>query len=45
MKRMVDEKEVVKNITAVDDGIKVEQLDGSSKVVPISGGGGGGTVD
>ena len=40
MKRMVDEKEVVKDIEATSGGIKVTQLDGSSKTVPVSGSGG-----
>ena len=37
MKRMVDEKEVVKDIEAVEGGIKVLQLDGTSKTVEVGG--------
>lgn len=40
MKRMVDEKEVVKDIQTAEGGIKVVQLDGTSKTVPVSGSGG-----
>ena len=42
MKRMVDEKEVVKDIEAVEGGIKVIQLDGTNKTVEV---GGSSTVD
>lgn len=38
MKRMLDEKEVVTSIEAVDDGIKVNKLDGTSDTVEVGGG-------
>lgn len=37
MKRMVDEKEVVKDIEATSGGILVKQLDGTSKTVEVGG--------
>lgn len=38
MKRMINEKEVVTNVEAVDDGLKISKLDGTSNTIEIGGG-------